>query len=61
MAHYNVRKALVFNPQTPVSFALGMLHHLQEKDLRLMVSGGSGKTDLIEAAREKLGRRKKVI
>jgi hypothetical protein len=54
MTQYNVRKALVFNPQTPISFALGLLNHLQEKDLRLVFTGGTSRKELIEAARERL-------
>lgn len=61
MTQYSVKKALVFNPRTPISFALGLLNHLKAEDLRLVTSGGSSRKELLDAAREKLRKVKEGI
>ncbi len=51
ISHYRVRKALVFNPRTPLSYALGFLRDLRGEDLRLFLQGGSYAPELTQAAR----------
>ena len=54
MAHYSVRKALVFNPNTPVSFAMGLIAHLRRADLKLFLQIRPGSKDLCAVAKRKL-------
>ncbi|MFH1262049.1 MAG: hypothetical protein V1495_01210 [Pseudomonadota bacterium] len=55
ITQYSIKKALVFNPRTPAAFAVGLLNHLREEDLRLILSGGTSRQNLIAAARKRLG------
>lgn len=61
IVQYSVKKALIFNPQTPFPFALGLLHHLRDDDLRVLLSGGSSNKDLVRSARETLEKRKERL
>ncbi|HLG18185.1 MAG TPA: hypothetical protein VI895_00035 [Bdellovibrionota bacterium] len=53
MAQYSVKKALVFNPNTPLPAALGLAQHLRDNDLRILLSGGTPRPELIAYARKR--------
>jgi hypothetical protein len=54
MSGYRVKKALALNPQTPLAYAVGLVRHLKLQDLRFILSGGSSRAELPEAARARL-------
>jgi hypothetical protein len=56
ITQYSIKKTLVFNPRTPAAFAVGLLSHLREDDIKLILSGGTSRRDLIAAARKRLGK-----
>jgi hypothetical protein len=58
MSHYSVKKALVFNPKTPLVVAFGLAQHLRKTDLRLLLSGGTSRRDLLQFARTTLQRKR---
>jgi hypothetical protein len=51
MTHYGVRKALVFNPSTPRSYAIGLLNHLRKNDLKLFLQSGACDEELTNLIR----------
>lgn len=54
--YYNVRKALVFNPRTPIAYSLGFFEHLRQKDVSLLLAGGTARKEIVKKARDKLQR-----
>lgn len=51
---YHVKKALVFNPQTPLSYALGLIPHLKKEDLRLVTQGKAVRSEILKAAKQRM-------
>ncbi len=54
ITHYNVKKAIVFNPRTPLSIALSLTNHLRQVDLHTLINGGSSRKELVELAKQNL-------
>ncbi len=53
-----VRKALIFNPKTPVAYALTLAYHLTTTELRFLLRVGSSRKELLDVARKRLNERK---
>lgn len=61
MSHYSVRKALVFNPNTPIAYTLGFVSKMHIKDVRLVIESRPRQKELCTFAKETLRRNQEKL
>lgn len=59
LRHYDIKRALAFNPKTPVGIALRFVPHLRESDLRLLSRSRNVQMPVKTAAIQRMNQKKR--